>query len=92
MIKMDGCYADVNEMPHGYLNVSQYLNATGRHIVFSCSWPAYWDGKGMKVWSLLLHILFVYCLYCSLLGHFLGELHSVATELQPVEKLRRHFG
>ena len=56
MIKMDGCYADVNEMPHGYLNVSRYLNATGRHIVFSCSWPAYWDGKGMKVW-LLPHIL-----------------------------------
>ena len=56
MIKMDGCYADLNEMPHGYLNVSQYLNATGRHIVFSCSWPAYWDGKGMKVcyWDAVL--------------------------------------
>ena len=54
MLKMDGCYADTATMPQLYLQVSQYLNATGRHIVFSCSWPAYWTGSGKKV-----------CCYCG---------------------------
>ena len=26
----------------GYPLFGQYLNATGRPIVYSCSWPAYW--------------------------------------------------
>lgn len=50
MLKMDGCsYSDLNSMPQGYMNVSNYLNGTGRHIVFSCSWPAYWNDAGMKI-------------------------------------------
>ena len=50
MLKMDGCaYSDLHSMPQGYMNVSNYLNGTGRHIVFSCSWPAYWNEAGMKV-------------------------------------------
>ena len=53
MLKMDGCsYSDLNSMPQGYMNVSNYLNGTGRHIVFSCSWPAYWNGAHMKVYIL----------------------------------------
>ena len=61
MLKMDGCYADRNIMPEGYLNVSHYLNATGRRIVFSCSWPAYWNGAGMKV-TFLLVLLLAHCI------------------------------
>lgn len=49
MLKMDGCNADTATMPQLYLQVSEYLNATGRHIAFSCSWPAYWTGSGKKV-------------------------------------------
>jgi hypothetical protein len=42
MLKLDGCYANITGMPQAYQNVADLLNATGRHIVFSCSWPAYW--------------------------------------------------
>ncbi|XP_019855912.1 PREDICTED: alpha-N-acetylgalactosaminidase-like [Amphimedon queenslandica] len=49
MLKMDGCNANIDGMPQGYKQVSDYLNATGRHIVFSCSWPAYWVGSGKTV-------------------------------------------
>ncbi|XP_071951369.1 alpha-N-acetylgalactosaminidase-like isoform X1 [Antedon mediterranea] len=41
MLKMDGCYADVKTMPQGYPNMTKALNATGRPILFSCSWPDY---------------------------------------------------
>jgi alpha-N-acetylgalactosaminidase len=41
-IKIDGCYVDLDMMPEGYPQFGAYLNATGRPIVYSCSWPAYW--------------------------------------------------
>ena len=49
MLKMDGCNANITEMPMGYGKVAQAINSTGRPIVFSCSWPAYWNGAGMTV-------------------------------------------
>ncbi len=52
MLKMDGCNSHYDIMPEGYKNASQYLNDTGRPIVFSCSWPAYWTGTGLKVYSI----------------------------------------
>lgn len=41
MLKLDGCYASADIYETGYPNMSKALNATGRHIVYSCSWPAY---------------------------------------------------
>lgn len=41
MLKLDGCYASPSIMPAGYPKMGRYLNATGRKIVYSCSWPAY---------------------------------------------------
>ncbi len=41
MLKLDGCYASEAEFETGYPEMSKALNATGRPIVFSCSWPAY---------------------------------------------------
>ena len=29
----------------GYPEFGGYLNATGRPIVYSCSWPAYWESE-----------------------------------------------
>ena len=29
----------------GYPEFGKYLNETGRPIVYSCSWPAYWGSK-----------------------------------------------
>ena len=41
MLKLDGCYSSPAIYDTGYPNMSLALNATGRPIVFSCSWPAY---------------------------------------------------
>jgi len=40
-LKLDGCYVDIDKMNTGYPQMTKYLNATGRHIIYSCSWPAY---------------------------------------------------
>ncbi|KAJ8028073.1 Alpha-N-acetylgalactosaminidase [Holothuria leucospilota] len=49
MLKMDGCNADVSTMKKGYPMMTKYLNATGRPILFSCSWPDYERAKGIPV-------------------------------------------
>ena len=40
-VKLDGCYSSPDSMDAGYPEFGGYLNATGRPIVYSCSWPAY---------------------------------------------------
>jgi len=47
-IKVDGCYADVEDMNQGYPLFGKYLNATGRPIVYSCSWPDYQLAEGLS--------------------------------------------
>jgi len=49
MLKLDGCNSNVSDMKTGYPEMTQYLNKTGRPIVFSCSWPDYERASGMKV-------------------------------------------
>ena len=46
---MDGCFADPLTFDEGYPTVTRALNESGRHIVFSCSWPAYLVWGGIKV-------------------------------------------
>ena len=48
-MKMDGCFADPLAFDEGYPTVTRALNESGRHIVFSCSWPAYLVWGGIKV-------------------------------------------
>ena len=48
-LKMDGCFADPLTFDVGYPVVTRALNESGRHIVFSCSWPAYQVWGGMRV-------------------------------------------
>ena len=43
-VKLDGCYSDPSTMDAGYPEFGKYLNATGRPMVYSCSWPAYQIG------------------------------------------------
>jgi len=45
-LKLDGCYEDIAEMHDDYTEVSKILDASGRDIVFSCSWPAYVNNHG----------------------------------------------
>ncbi|XP_033106862.1 alpha-N-acetylgalactosaminidase-like [Anneissia japonica] len=47
MLKMDGCFTPTHLIPDGYMDMHRFLNATGRHILYSCSWPFYLraDGK-----------------------------------------------
>ncbi|XP_043535922.1 alpha-N-acetylgalactosaminidase isoform X2 [Chiloscyllium plagiosum] len=44
MLKLDGCYSNSSTKALGYPLMSKALNATGRPIAFSCSWPAYEGG------------------------------------------------
>lgn len=37
--------------------MSKALNATGRPIGYSCSWPAYQGGLPPKVSKILIHLL-----------------------------------
>ncbi|XP_039981656.1 alpha-N-acetylgalactosaminidase-like isoform X1 [Xiphias gladius] len=49
MFKYDGCYSNATEQELGYPLMSKALNATGRPIGYSCSWPAYQGGLPPKV-------------------------------------------
>ncbi|KAI6198577.1 Alpha-galactosidase [Aphelenchoides besseyi] len=44
-LKLDGCNSNYYQMESGYPLFGRYLNATGRPIVYSCSWPAYWADR-----------------------------------------------
>lgn len=44
MLKVDGCYASLEQMAEGYASFGFYLNSTNRKILYSCSWPAYTTG------------------------------------------------
>jgi len=48
-LKLDGCNVDVRKMNTGYPQMTKYLNATGRQIIYSCSWPAYLNFENMSV-------------------------------------------
>ncbi|XP_019302601.2 alpha-N-acetylgalactosaminidase [Panthera pardus] len=57
MLKLDGCFSTPEERAMGYPKMAAALNATGRPIAFSCSWPAYEGGLPPKVnYSLLAEI------------------------------------
>ncbi|KAL0820229.1 hypothetical protein ABMA28_006149 [Loxostege sticticalis] len=44
-IKLDGCYIPPEDMDKGYPEFGRMLNASGRPILYSCSWPAYQEDK-----------------------------------------------
>ncbi|XP_066039681.1 alpha-N-acetylgalactosaminidase isoform X1 [Chamaea fasciata] len=46
MLKLDGCYSSAEEQAK---EMARALNATGRPIVYSCSWPAYQGGLPPRV-------------------------------------------
>ncbi|XP_025737427.1 alpha-N-acetylgalactosaminidase isoform X2 [Callorhinus ursinus] len=49
MLKLDGCFSTPEERAKGYPKMAAALNATGRPIAFSCSWPAYEGGLPPKL-------------------------------------------
>lgn len=48
-LKFDGCYSNPVEQMLGYPLMSLALNATGRPMAYSCSWPVYVGGLPPKV-------------------------------------------
>ncbi|KAG1696934.1 Alpha-N-acetylgalactosaminidase [Nymphon striatum] len=48
MLKLDGCNVKISMMNKGYPEMGEYLNKTGRPILYSCSWPDYQRATGMK--------------------------------------------
>jgi len=54
MLKLDGCNTYLNDMNAGYPAMEKYLNATGRPMVYSCSWPDYLRGSKIPIpWPLI---------------------------------------
>ncbi|KAH8281480.1 hypothetical protein KR054_000846 [Drosophila jambulina] len=47
-VKLDGCYALPYNMDRGYTNFGRLLNATGKQMVYSCSWPVYQIYAGIQ--------------------------------------------
>jgi hypothetical protein len=41
--KFDGCNIETLKMVEGYIEFGKLMNKTGRPIVYSCSWPAYFE-------------------------------------------------
>nr|XP_056702769.1 alpha-N-acetylgalactosaminidase [Euleptes europaea] len=57
MLKLDGCYSSATDQAKGYPRMTRALNATGRLIAYSCSWPAYRGGLPPQVnYTLLTNI------------------------------------
>ncbi|XP_036617549.1 alpha-N-acetylgalactosaminidase [Trichosurus vulpecula] len=57
MLKLDGCYSSAEDRAQGYPDMAKALNATGRPIAYSCSWPAYDGGLPPEVnYTLLMDI------------------------------------
>ncbi|XP_034102345.1 alpha-N-acetylgalactosaminidase [Drosophila albomicans] len=54
-VKLDGCNANVTDMTEGYPQFGRLLNATGRPMVYSCSWPAYLEDAYPDYESLIKH-------------------------------------
>ncbi|XP_076328415.1 alpha-N-acetylgalactosaminidase-like isoform X2 [Tachypleus tridentatus] len=48
MLKLDGCNSHPKDMDKGYILMGNYLNQTGRPMVYSCSWPFYQLHIGME--------------------------------------------
>ena len=44
-LKVDGCNKNKTYYPDGYKAMGTALNASGRPIIYSCSWPAYAGSK-----------------------------------------------
>lgn len=44
----------------GYVNFGQFLNKTGRPMVYSCSWPVYQEFSGMEVKKVVSIYPFMY--------------------------------
>ena len=49
---VSGCYSLPTDMDRGYPEFGYYLNATGRPMLYSCSWPVYQTYSGMTVRNL----------------------------------------
>lgn len=41
MLKMDGCNSEVLDQSDAYPAMTHFLNATGRQMLYACSWPCY---------------------------------------------------
>ncbi|XP_052758079.1 uncharacterized protein LOC113513446 [Galleria mellonella] len=40
-LKVDGCFVEEDYLNIAYIKLGQYLNETGKPMVYSCSWPYY---------------------------------------------------
>ncbi|XP_067126183.1 alpha-N-acetylgalactosaminidase [Centruroides vittatus] len=48
MVKLDGCHSSPKDMDKGYIQMGNFLNKTGRSMLYSCSWPFYQLISGME--------------------------------------------
>ncbi|KAI6652886.1 Alpha-N-acetylgalactosaminidase [Oopsacas minuta] len=48
-VKLDGCNIKLSDIASSYQLMGRSLNATKRHMVYSCSWPFYVWNAGLKI-------------------------------------------
>lgn len=79
-VKLDGCYADTDSMDEGYPKFGAFLNATGRPMVYSCSWPAYMEANQTDYKKIAKH--------CNLWRNY-GDIDD---SYQVMKAIANHFG
>ncbi|XP_014681580.1 PREDICTED: alpha-N-acetylgalactosaminidase-like [Priapulus caudatus] len=86
-LKFDGCYAKIEDMAAGYVAMGRHLNATGRRVQYSCSWPAYDPHANFTVLARHCNLWRVYAdiadSWRSVLGVF-DYYRNASAHIQPV--------
>jgi len=81
MLKVDGCYASLDQMAEGYETFGFYLNATRRKILYSCSWPAYTSGHIKTDYQLIAK-------YCNIWRNY----NDIQDSWSSVINIINHYG
>ncbi|KAK5970413.1 Alpha-galactosidase [Trichostrongylus colubriformis] len=81
-LKFDGCHSLLEQMEEGYARMGRYLNATGRPIIFSCSYPYYFSGLNFKLdWAATTRTCNLWRFYTDIRGSW----DSIASIIQFVD-------
>eukprot|EP00795_Rhopilema_esculentum_P006422 gene6422-11864_t len=81
MLKVDGCYASLDQMAEGYAAFGFYLNNTNRPILYSCSWPAYTSGHIKTDYELIAK-------YCNIWRNY----DDIQDSWKSVFNIMNHYG
>ena len=92
-LKFDGCFSTPEEQRVGYELFGNYLNDTGRNIVYSCSYPAYLGGLPEQVdYNWLGSVCHQWRNYYDIDDSFYSLLKIIEWYGDNMDKLRKFMG